>query len=33
MKFNICVFSKICWKNSSFIKSYKNNRYITWRPI
>jgi hypothetical protein len=26
-------FSKICRKNSSFIKSEKNNVYFTWRPI
>ena len=26
-------FSKICRENSSFIKSYKINRYFTWRPV
>jgi hypothetical protein len=26
-------FSEVCGKNSSFIKSDKNNGYFTWRPM
>jgi hypothetical protein len=26
-------FSKICGENLSFIKSAKNNRFFTWRPM
>ena len=30
MKFD--YFFKICWENSSVLKSDKNNKYFTWRP-